>query len=443
MQSTHERRDDGVRRVPIDVVVDVCAGTEGGAAFQASAVDVSGRGMQVRSSFVPEKGTPLMLRFRDTNGDVVAEGEVAWSQPSDEGGDFGIRFTALDSQSVHTLKALCRADDPAATTLEQSRPAPSVEVDAREPFEGKEVEPRPVTHAGAADASPDIGADEEAEDTDPAPPVSARLKLHIDGVRAPLEGKLKERDPDHVAIGSSLDFLTVGRSVSIEDPDSEARRDAHIGDVSVQVDPESHVPELVVSVRYSSSLGDGKALAAAVGTGEPDESSEPTFRKPRETVPQRLAARKAAPSVAPSDAITRPVLAAPRDAESPREAGSGADDSLRSSAPPPDPYDDWERDDEEEEQSEAIGSSRERVEELLSGVSVAARGAFVQLVGLGRVAAGGAGRFVRRARGSLAHSGKQRPRRAEPLRRTAAPPRSLTHSAARRPELRSRSGRKR
>src|SRR6188768_3599808 len=107
MQHTHERRVSGVRGVPVERIVDVCGTTDPASAFQGRSLDVSGRGMQVRAAHLPELRAPVVVRFRERDAEVIAEGEVVWRRACANGGEFGVRFTALDSRSVQALKALC------------------------------------------------------------------------------------------------------------------------------------------------------------------------------------------------------------------------------------------------------------------------------------------------------------------------------------------------
>ena len=109
---SRERRATGVRRVSLETLVEIC-GMEGAApAFEAESLDVSGRGMQVRTAYLPDEGAPLVCRFEDRGREVVVEGVVAWRRELARGGEFGIKFTALDAGSVDVLRELCTAADP-------------------------------------------------------------------------------------------------------------------------------------------------------------------------------------------------------------------------------------------------------------------------------------------------------------------------------------------
>src|SRR5580693_7999403 len=104
--NTEDRRAPGATRLPFDGLVEV--GGALGPSFEAQAVNVSEDGMQLRTAYLPEDGQPLTCRF-DAGPDqsVLASGEVVWSQGADKGGEFGIRFTDMDAESVEALKRIC------------------------------------------------------------------------------------------------------------------------------------------------------------------------------------------------------------------------------------------------------------------------------------------------------------------------------------------------
>ena len=79
MQREIERRAAGVRRVVVERIVDVCATSSApSSAFQGRSVDVSGRGMSVRATHLPELDAPIVVRFQEHGSEVIAEGVVAW-----------------------------------------------------------------------------------------------------------------------------------------------------------------------------------------------------------------------------------------------------------------------------------------------------------------------------------------------------------------------------
>jgi hypothetical protein len=219
-----DRRAKGVRRVPVERIVDVCGALGGkdaaaGSGFQGWSVNVSGRGMSVRATHLPELHAPLIVRFQEHGSEVIAEGEVTWRKETPNGAEFGVRFTALDSGSVQALKAICQSE------------LPSLALDSQE-------EP-PA---------------EEEHDTEPVPPTVPSLKLHIDGLAAPMQARVRQHGPQRVALGSQLTFLRVGGNVEVEDSELGNRRRARIDEVDVTVDPDSQVPELIVALRYDTPV---------------------------------------------------------------------------------------------------------------------------------------------------------------------------------------------
>src|SRR4030095_16145558 len=64
----------------------------------------------LRTAYLPEEGAPLVCRFEDQGREIVVEGVVAWRKESRKGGDFGVKFTALDSRSVDSLRELVKRD---------------------------------------------------------------------------------------------------------------------------------------------------------------------------------------------------------------------------------------------------------------------------------------------------------------------------------------------
>ena len=237
MQHTHDRRVSGVRRVPVERLVDVCGAADPTSAFQGRTVDVSCRGMQVRASHLPQLHAPIVVRFHEHGAEVIAEGEVAWRHAASTGGDFGVRFTALDSRSVQTLKALCGVaglEDAEGHTQPGGAVAP---ISTRAPGSLRELD----------------------HDTDPAPPAALGVRLHVSGLAAPLQARVKAQVSNRLELGSQLDFLRVGRALDVEDLAYGGRRTAVVEALDVNVDPKSRVPELVVSVRYADASDTARA----------------------------------------------------------------------------------------------------------------------------------------------------------------------------------------
>jgi hypothetical protein len=208
MTHAEERRSEGASRVPLETLVEICGNEPGIPAFEAEALDVSAKGMHLRTAYLPEQGAPLVCRFEDRGREIVVEGVVAWRTESAKGGDFGVAFTALDSRSVDALRALVKTGDAG------ERAAPG-----------------------------------EA-------PSGARVRLHIEGLGSPMKARIRAGTTQKIQVGSSLEFLKVGRKLEIEDMDAGGRRAAQIDGVEVVVDPRTSVPQLVVALRFDGASED-------------------------------------------------------------------------------------------------------------------------------------------------------------------------------------------
>jgi hypothetical protein len=192
------RDERTVERIPFDASVEV--GGSLGPSFEATAVNVSKDGMQLRTAYLPEIGQPVACRFdAGAAGSVLASGEVVWKQEQGEkGGEFGIKFTDLDGRSAEALERI-------------------------------------VGLAGNVPMAQEAGS---------------RVRLHIDGLGSPMRARIRDSKRSEVTVGSDLGFLQVGKMLELEDSDSGDKRPAHIDRVEVEIDPESRIPRLVVALRY-------------------------------------------------------------------------------------------------------------------------------------------------------------------------------------------------
>ncbi len=230
MTENQERRAEGAGRVRVETLVEVCGNEPGIPAFEAEAVDVSARGMHLRTAYLPDNGAPLVCRFEEGGKEIVVEGRVAWRREGSRGGEFGVEFTALDSGSVGALRELC---------------------DTSNATDG----PAHATHAHEA-AKSEVGS---------------RVRLHIDGLGSPMKARVRESGRQNVQVGSNLEFLKVGRKLEVEDLEAGGRRHALIDGVSVAIDPQTRVPQLVVQLRFDSEHGDETTPEPSVlNFGEPN-----------------------------------------------------------------------------------------------------------------------------------------------------------------------------
>lgn len=207
--STEDRRAPGAARIPFDSLVEV--GGALGPSFEAQAVNVSEEGMQLRTAYLPELGQQVTCRFESATGQsVITSGEVVWSSGAEQGGEFGIRFTDIDPDSVDALKRVCG-----------------------------------VSGSGASGQR------------------GGKVRLYIDGLASPMRAKIRDARPTAITVGSDLGFLQVGKQLELEDAQSGNKRPASIDRVDVAIDPTSQVPQLVVTLRYSDLPANANADAPA------------------------------------------------------------------------------------------------------------------------------------------------------------------------------------
>jgi hypothetical protein len=225
-----DRRAPYATRVPFDAMVEV--GGALGPSFEAKAVNLSSDGMHLRTAYLPEVGQPVSCNFDVAEvGMILVSGIVIWQEKSGEGGEFGIRFTNIDPESAEHLKSL----------LAQAR--------------GQ------------------------------GPKAGARVRLHIDGLAAPMRGRVRGAETAGMTACSDLNFLQLGKPLDVEDASSGARRPASIGGVQLEIDPETQVPQLIVSMRYADAQDAPAAAEDAAGatdnTSRAEESSEPNANAAR------------------------------------------------------------------------------------------------------------------------------------------------------------------
>ncbi|HTQ46834.1 MAG TPA: PilZ domain-containing protein [Polyangiaceae bacterium] len=220
--SSEDRRAPGTSRIPFEGLVEV--GGALGPSFEAQAINVSQDGMLLRTAYLPDAGQPLTCRFDAGAGTgVLASGEVVWSKGGDKGGEFAIRFTDMDPESVDALKRLCGM--------------------------AAQEEPRPAE-------------------------TGTKVRLHIDGLASPMRAKIRSAKTSAITVGSDLGFLQVGKQLELEDAQTGAKRPACIDRVDVTVDPESNVPSLVVTLRYEDVVPSASEEAPAVEVDAPGQPGD-------------------------------------------------------------------------------------------------------------------------------------------------------------------------
>lgn len=215
MSVQNDRREAQAQRIPFDLPVTIGGVDDPSGAFEAAGVDVSTGGMHVRTLYLPDLGQPLTCRFDAAGQEIAVEGDVVWRDEGPRGGEFGIRFQNVDGASTAALLEMCGIQ-PAAS---DGSAAPGLEA--------------PMMIA-----------------------TGTRVRLHIDGLGAPMKARVREGGTARVLVGSNLEFLRVGRALEVEDVDQQRKRSAHVDRVEVQIDPASRVPQLVVSLRYTDAEGE-------------------------------------------------------------------------------------------------------------------------------------------------------------------------------------------
>lgn len=209
MTVQQDRRDVRARRIPFEALVEI--GGDGTPAFEAECVDISTGGMHLRSAYLPELGQPIVCRFDSGNGDpICAEGHVVWRDEGALGGELGIQFTQIDEPSAEALLEMCGVV-----------------------VEPEEVAPPSEPPASAPAAEPRIGS---------------RVRLHIEGLASPMKARVRTIGDKQVVVGANLEFLRLGRALDVAS--AHDKRPAKVERVSVDVDPASKMPQLVVELRY-------------------------------------------------------------------------------------------------------------------------------------------------------------------------------------------------
>jgi hypothetical protein len=216
MSVQEDRRDVKSQRIPFEAIVEV-GDVDPGAAFEAQGVNLSASGMLLRTAYLPEVGQALLCRFGSGAQEIQAEADVVWTKHGARGGEFGIRFTNVDGASAAALWDLCGVprDEPGEESSDGTR----------------------------------TDADE-----------GTRVRLHIDGLTSPMKARVRGAVGKELLVGSNLEFLKVGRALELENVDQGGKRPAHIDRVDVELDKESRVPQLVVTLRYDDMSADPPAV---------------------------------------------------------------------------------------------------------------------------------------------------------------------------------------
>ena len=119
MQTTDERRDPRLLRVPLERVEVELAHEEFDDVFEADGIDVGEGGLALRSAILPDVGARLRCAFASPldGASIVADGEVVWAHDSGPHlGEFGVRFDDLDEASEASLRRIVEEHEDRALT---------------------------------------------------------------------------------------------------------------------------------------------------------------------------------------------------------------------------------------------------------------------------------------------------------------------------------------
>lgn len=293
-EGAKERRKAAGQRVHFEAMVAV-GGAEGGAAFEAESVDLSSDGMRLKTAYLPQLGDRLVCRFDGPGTEIVAVGEVTWATEQNRGGEFGLKFVDLDGETEQALRELCEAD-------------------------AEPVEAAPPADAPALPAKPKVAR-------------NSRVKLHIEGLASPMKARVRDSDDAKVCVGSSLEFLKLGRQVEVEDVDAGNRREGFVDTVKVEIDPATSVPQLVVSLRFDAAMlgaafapSAGKPALAAAATAGDEAEIAPVTRITGAPPSKRLAEDTAGGAATSKASKKRESIPPPRPVKEEVEAADAEDE---------------------------------------------------------------------------------------------------------------------
>jgi hypothetical protein len=207
---------------------------------------------------LPEQGEPVVCRFDNGGQEVIAEGVVAWRQKATRGGEFGVRFTALDARSAEALKSFCG--------LEPAGTAPSEVTVEAAPQKARRVT------------------------------TGSKVKLHIEGLGAPMRARVDEGKGSRIAVASTLEFLKMGRKLEMESVEDGTRREARIDGLDVTIDPSTGVPRLLVLLKTDSDENTPEPSVVDTRQKEKRSSAATETSSSREKVITANVAEKANPS---------------------------------------------------------------------------------------------------------------------------------------------------
>jgi len=209
METNEDRRRTERERSSFAGIIQMFPANRAEGAYTCEALDLSAYGMRMRTAYLPTVGQQLECRFEVGGADVSAQAHVIWRREHDKGGEFGVGFSTVDGPGAALLHELMGE---------------------------RELSAQPTVPRAAATV--DKGS---------------RVRLHIDGMEAPMRARVRDADTGAILVGSSLEFLRVGRPLHLENVEQGKTRSAVVDRVGVEVDPASQVPQLVIRLRYEEA----------------------------------------------------------------------------------------------------------------------------------------------------------------------------------------------
>ncbi len=225
MQVAAERRTAMDPRVPFEASIRL-AHHGFDTPLEADGVNLSRRGLKLRSHQLPEIGTWLSCRFQiePNQPAVFTEGEVVWTSQRDGGaGEFGVRFAEVDEDVERWVRDLAEETNDGGFGQEHS--------------EVRELRP-------------------ESEGPRLAD-YSMSTELYIDELRTPILTRSAHQASDLVILEQDLPFLRINTGVSVLRDEHTALQRGRLASVDLQMIDD--MPRLTLGVVYERGPNHSKA----------------------------------------------------------------------------------------------------------------------------------------------------------------------------------------
>jgi hypothetical protein len=103
-----------------------------------------------------------------------------------------------------------------------------------------------------------------------------------------MRARVRDDHTGEILVGSNLDFLKVGKTLEFEDVERGKKRPATVDRVEVEVDPASHIPQLVVTLRYENGQQGSAVVRSASADKGPETQATRAARPASEAKAERL-----------------------------------------------------------------------------------------------------------------------------------------------------------